>query len=66
MSIKLGKEHLPLLEKLWETLLTEKDPVKQQIAIELLTARHVARMEDKAEFVMDSIRKHVLQMLGIK
>ena len=38
---KLGVEHLPLLEKLIGVLDGEPDPVNQQIAFELLVARHV-------------------------
>jgi hypothetical protein len=59
----LGIEHLPLLEELWAVLLRESNPVKQQIAIELLTARHALRSTGQAKFVADSMHKHVLQIL---
>ena len=63
MTTILGTEHLPLLENLWATLLREPDPVKQQVAIELLTARHALRLKGNARFVADSMHKHVLQIL---
>ena len=59
----LGVEHLPLLEELRAVLLREQNPVKQQIAIELLTARHALRLTGQAKFVADSMHKHVLQIL---
>ena len=59
----LGIEHLPLLEDLWEVLRREPNPVNQQVAIELLTARHAMRLADQAKFVADSMHKHVLQIL---
>jgi hypothetical protein len=62
-KVTLGIEHLPLLEALWSTLLREPNPVKQQVAIELLTARHAMRLADQAKFVADSMHKHVLQIL---
>jgi hypothetical protein len=37
-------------------------PVQRQIAIELLTVFHVARMTDKWEFVADSMNKHIKQI----
>jgi hypothetical protein len=57
-------EHGALLSKLWPVLTSEPDPVKQQAAIELLTATHALRMDDQAKFVADSVHKHVLQILG--
>jgi hypothetical protein len=62
-KVTLGIEHLPLLENLWAVLIREPDPVKQQIAIELLTAKHAARFE-QVKFVADSMHKHVLQILS--
>jgi hypothetical protein len=64
MKAVLGAEHLPLLEELWSVLLREPDPVRQQVAIELLTARHAMRLAGHAKFVADSMHKHVLQILA--
>jgi hypothetical protein len=64
---KLGVEHLPLLEKLIGVLDGEPDPVNQQIAFELLVARHVMRVSPRhaeQRFVLDSMRKHILQILA--
>jgi hypothetical protein len=63
VAVTIGVEHLPLLEQLWSVLLREPDPVKQQIAIELLTARHAMRLDHRAKFVADSMHKHVLQIM---
>ena len=52
-----------MLEALWSVLLHEPDPVKQQVAIELLTVRHAMRLADQAKFVANSMHKHVLQIL---
>ena len=62
----LDIEHLALLEKLLEVLdENERDPVKQQIAIELLTLNHAARMGSRgcAVLVAHGIHKHVLQLI---
>ena len=65
---EIGMEHLPLLNTLVYALEREPDPVRQQIAIELLVARHATRVSSQAadrKFVIDSMRKHILQMLGM-
>ena len=59
---EIGIEHLPLLNRLLYVL-DRESPVNQQIAIELLAARHAARVSSAASeqrFVVDSIRKHTL------
>jgi len=63
MKIKIGIEHLPLLEKLQAVLKTEPDPVKQQIGIELLMAQHAGRAQNGANTVLDAMRKHAGQMV---
>jgi hypothetical protein len=66
--IEIGMEHAPLVERLTRVLDREPDPVKQQIAIEFLAARHAGRVSKQAferRFVIDSMRKHILQMLGV-
>ena len=63
MTRILGTEHKPLLDALVLLLKREPDMVKQQIAIELLTVWHAMRLEDKADFVADSMHKHVKQLL---
>ena len=66
-KLEIGIEHLPLLNRLVCALEHEPDPVRQQqIAIELLAARHIARVGSNPidqKFVADSMRKHILQML---
>jgi len=62
----IGVEHIPLFDKLREVLLTEPDPVKQQIAIELLTVYHCMRMSKKSvenETVARGVHKHVKQLM---
>ena len=62
----LGAEHIPLFDKLREVLLTEPNPVKQQIAIELLTVYHCMRMGRKTtehETVARGVHKHVKQLM---
>ena len=64
--MSLGVEHIPLFDKLREVLLTEPDPVKQQIAIELLTVYHCMRMSRKTfenEHVARAVHKHVKQLM---
>lgn len=62
----IGMEHAPLLERLSEVLDSEPDPVRKQIAIELLMAQHAMRMGSavNARFVIDSMCKHARQMMG--
>ena len=57
---------LPLVKKLCAVLITEPDPVKQQMAIELLVVYHAIRMKklEDSLFVIDNMHKHVRQFLG--
>ena len=60
-KLEIGIEHLPLLNGLVCALEQEPGPLKQQIAIELLAARHIARVGSNPidqKFVADSMRKH--------
>ena len=63
MKVKIGLEHQPLLEKLQKVLNTETSPVNQQVAVELLMASHAIRFMERADFVLDAMRKHAGQML---
>jgi hypothetical protein len=61
----LGVEHADLVNKLVGVLVSEPDPVKQQVAIELLTEWHALRMRDKkmSLHVAASMCKHVHQLI---
>jgi hypothetical protein len=61
----LGIELLAKLDKLIEILDTEP-PVVQQQLIELLASRHALRTGDleRADLVIDGMRKHVRQLVG--
>lgn len=63
MTVKIGLEHLSLLKKLHAVINTETNPVKQQVAIELLMASHAMRFAGKYDFVLDAMRKHAGQMV---
>jgi hypothetical protein len=66
MAVTLGVEHIPLFDKLREVLMTEPSPVKQQIAIELLTVHHCMRMGPNTRdhrLVADGLHKHVKQLM---
>lgn len=59
---KIGMEHWPLHESLTE-LLDEADPVDQQIAIEMLMARHAMRIgPEHGDTIIDGMTKHAKQM----
>ena len=62
----IGMEHALLLERLLEVLDSEPNPTRQQIAIELLMARHAIRMGSVsgAKVVIDGMHKHARQMAG--
>jgi len=62
----LGLEHAPLLDKLRALIQREQpDPVKQQVAIELLTVSHAMRAGNRKDAitVADGIHKHVRQLI---
>ena len=61
----LGMEHARLAKRLFAVLQEESDPVRRQIAIEILTVSHALRMGDPAtaRMVTDSMHKHVLQLV---
>lgn len=65
MTVDLGDEHIPLLKKLQETLETEPNGIKQQVAIELLTAWHAMRAGNgrAALIIADGVNKHVKQII---
>jgi hypothetical protein len=65
MTVTLGMEQLPLLERLIVVLNEERDPVKWQQAIELLTSRHClgARDRNVSLQIADGVHKHVRQMI---
>jgi hypothetical protein len=44
-------------------ILDKHHPVEQQKVIELLTARHASMGLDDSEFIMESMFKHVRQLL---
>ncbi len=61
----LDDSHVPLLQKLEDVLAVEPDPVRRQIALELLCAKHAWWTGDAhADFVAAAIHKHVLQIIG--
>jgi hypothetical protein len=66
--IKIGMEILPLVLRVEAALLTEPNPVKIQQAIEIVTARWAAQFSEQtdADFVADSIHKHVRQIMKCK
>jgi uncharacterized protein HemY len=61
----LGTEHARLANRLFTILQEEPDPVRRQIAIEILTVSHVLRMGNPATAmaVTDGIHKHVRQLV---
>ena len=61
----IGFDHIPLVSDLVEVLETEPDPVRQQIAIELLAVRHVMRLGNivDARRAIWGIAKHINQLL---
>lgn len=63
MTREIPVEVFVFCEKVIAVLDTEKDPVKQQMVIELLTARHALKCGKEAAFVVNSMNKHVRQLL---
>ena len=65
MKVQIGEQHFALVRRLQGVLDEEPDRVSQQIAIELLVATHAMRMGDAATaaFVVDSMAKHIKQMM---
>jgi hypothetical protein len=64
MTVTLGADLIPLLEKLTETL--KREPlVRQQQAIELLMVCHALSLGDEvaARTVIHGMHKHALQMV---
>lgn len=68
MTKIIGVDHAPLLERLVKVLDSEPDPVRKQIAIELLMTQHASKMGDAvvAHFVIDSMCKHAKQLMKEK
>lgn len=62
----LDVDHAPLLDALSLALGTESDPVRRQVAIELLTVRHAIGMQQRRDalLVADSMHKHIRQIIG--
>ena len=60
---RLGKEGLDELQRIAE-ILEQFDGVQQTILIELLMARHANRTHKRAEFTLQHMHKHALQLLG--
>jgi hypothetical protein len=65
MTSILKADLQPAFDALIVVLHREKDPVRQQQLIELLTARHCHRVGEIAAalFVADSINKHVRSII---
>ena len=61
----LGLDHVGLATELINLLEKERDPVRRQVAIELVIMNHVMRMrdEDLSIAVANGINKHVLQLV---
>lgn len=62
----LDIDHAPLLNRLYEMLMVnEPDPVRQQVAIELLAVQHALRMGNRSQatFVATHMHKHIQQMI---
>lgn len=64
MIVQIKLDILELVHRMELELLKEPNPVRRQQAIEVMTARWAAGMEDQAGFVADSIHKHVRQLLS--
>lgn len=63
----VGEEHMAVLEALTDVLdqHVSRDPVKRQIAIELLVARHALSAGPRnSSFIVVSMFKHIRQMIG--
>lgn len=67
MTAKIEGHHIEMLESVRAQLELETDDVvTQQIVIELLALSFASGMKDveSARFVIDSMHKHMLEMLG--
>jgi hypothetical protein len=65
--VVLGMELAPLIEKLTTVLDAERDPVRQQKAIEMLAVRHASAFGPDTKdrvFIADSMHKHIVQILA--
>jgi len=66
MTRTLSIDDMPVFERLRDLLdELERDPVKQQTAIELLMVRHAAqasRNQKEYFFIIDSMAKHARQL----
>jgi hypothetical protein len=60
---ELDETHLPLIQQLLAVLRTEPDPVRQQMALEIVGALHAIRLGNDAEFVASSMHKHMQQII---
>jgi hypothetical protein len=67
MTATLRADLLPLLNEMIQVIERERDPVRQQQLIELLTVRHCLRAgssQDQYLELADGVAKHVRQLIG--
>ena len=65
MTTHLDVDLLPLVEKLFDLLLTEPNVIRQQQTLELLLVKQAMRIGNAqhANIVIDGIHKHAKQLL---